>query len=94
MEIKQSGEIHWKDEKKKQKQQKKQQQKNSKKRKHEEVSDESFFTMFETEGEMDADFCDLIQQDILEDPVAFYLSAIADEDVDGDDDDEEEEDDE
>ena len=101
LDIKQSGTIHWKGEmaKKKNKNSKKQQQQrdekdnnNSKKRSHDEM-EESFFSIFETEGDMDADLCDMIHQDLTEDPVSFYLTALADDDVDGDGDDDDENDD-
>ncbi len=97
LDIKQSGTIHWKGEmaKKKNKNSKKQQkdEKGNKKRSHEEM-EESFFSIFETEGDMDADLCDMIHQDLTEDPVSFYLTALADDEVDGEGDDENDDDEE
>jgi template-activating factor I len=85
LEINQSG-IDWKDEKKKGK------RGDEKKRKYDEL-EETLFTVFEIEGDMDVEFCEIIHGDFIDNPIDFYLAANADEDVTVEEEEEEEEED-
>lgn len=82
LEINQSG-IDWKDEKKKAK------RGDEKKRKYDEL-DEGLFAVFEIEGDMDVEFCEIIHDDFIDNPIDFYLSANADEDATAEDDNDQE----